>query len=163
MSPGSGSGPDAGPRRTFSMVKTSRWSRSYQIRGGGLPQVALHQNRLGYRTTVELGAESWVVKSLLIGQLLTVVRRGSGEVLARKRFRALDITGGPSLRWRPRSFSRPRAGYCLPDDTTVAEFVPFQGRAMQMAVMSGSRQVDMICAVVGGLTMIQLSRAHYSH
>jgi hypothetical protein len=154
---------DAGPRRTFRLVKTSRWSRTYQIRGGGLPHVAIHQSRLGYRTTVELGMESWIVKSLLVGLLQTVVRQGSGEVLARKRFRTLHITNGPSLRWRPRSLSRLRAGYSLPDDTMVAEYTPFQGHEMQMALMSGNWYADMICAVVGGLTMIQLSRSHHSH
>jgi hypothetical protein len=45
----------------------------------------------------------------------------------------------------------------------VAEYTPFHGREMQMAVMSGHWHVDMICAVVGGLTMIQLSRSHQSH
>jgi hypothetical protein len=159
------SDPAAGPRRSFSLVKTSRWSRSYQLRGGGLPHVAMHQSRLGYRTTVELGGESWIVRSLLVGMVQTVVRQGSGEVLARKRFRTLDVTGGPRLRWRPRSFSRPSAGYSPPDDTDalVAEFTPFHGSTMQMALMTGSWHVDMVCAVVGGLMMIQLSRAHYSH
>jgi hypothetical protein len=153
---------DAGPRRTFNLVKTSRWSRTYQIRGSGLPHVAIHQSRLGHRTTVELGMEAWIVKSLLVGLLQTVVRQGSGEVLARKRFRTLDIANGPRLRWRPRSLSRLRAGYSLPDDTMVAEYTPFQGQGMQMALMSGNWHVDMICAVVGGLAMIQLSRSHHN-
>jgi hypothetical protein len=44
----------------------------------------------------------------------------------------------------------------------VAEFAPFSGRTAQMTLMTGHWHLDMICAVVGGLTMIDLSRAHYS-
>jgi hypothetical protein len=115
--------------------------------------------RLGAPAVLDLGGRRWrVAIGRLAGVRVTVSDERSGEVLARKAVRTLEITGGPRLTWRPRWFDRPRPAFVREDGEAVAEFTMFDGRGLDVRVGSGDHGLDVLCAVVGGVMLIRLKR-----